>query len=188
MSFNLNKLEEIAQKLYAPAVAQAYGKAGGAALREVMRMLHELYVYLDPDFIGTLIVFKRIKGDDIPAGLPAPHRFPNSERFASEYDTTSEKQSVFIQLLSDGNLFSWSQAKLDPSNLSKEGIVYVYRNQQEYFVTKGNKHKVFNLRPEICASSFAVPTFRELYDALEDYKRRSIEREYKIKWSFCQVF
>lgn len=182
MSIDLEKLREFTYEQYMPKISRVYGRPGVQILRNVMGMLRRIYEHIEPDLISdSLIVFRLINEDTPPVYLSQPERVTFLEHLVQEYSPSTRSGTSAIQILSNGDLLLWKNVTIDLAKLSADAIVYLYRSRQDYFVIQGDEEKIFN-PSRVHASIFAISTFQELVDALEDYKRRS------IRTSTCQNF
>jgi hypothetical protein len=182
MILDLNKMREIAESLYVPVIARAHGREGVSALKDVLSSLHRIYSYVEPELIkGTFLVFKRLQGDDPLHELPVPKTVSGPEHLLGALTQTEPASVALIQLQFNGTFLLWKGILPDLRKLSTQGIVYRYRQSREFFVTADKEHEIMN-PSRVHASIFAIPTFKELRDALEDYKERS------IKTSRCRIF
>ena len=176
---DIDKMVTIAQEIYVTEVARAFGSPGVEALREILSAIRKLYGYVEPELIsGSLIVFRSLGGGSIEG---AAQTFAELDHLAQEYDAPTRAGMTALEILPNGDLRLWKEADVDVQPLSESAIVYVYANAQERFIIRGVERPVINPNP-VHVSIFAIPTFRELDDALENYKRRSILK------SQCQIF
>ncbi len=172
IEINPAKVRELVDHLYAFQIGQSYGDDGVAALRSLLEILHDLYRHVDPDVVkGSIIVFGSVDitsviKDDWPSLRDIAYA-------AQECPLQNEADSLSVEVCSDRSLRYARNAELDLKLLSEEAIVYVYRNRQDAFVIRGETCEIPNPYAGY-ASIFSVPTFSELRDALEDYKRRIV--------------
>lgn len=180
---DLRKMEDIVHDLYTVEISREYGVEGQKNLRPVLQGIRSVFDYVEPESINsTLIIFRSLDDDDNILGfLPSAIHFRYAEYLAQEYDSASRKGAAAIQLLSNDEYRLWKDVSIDLNRLCANSIVYVYGNREEYFFVRGRKVSIPN-PSRAHASIFAIPTFRRLRDALEDYKRRT------IRTSQCKIF
>jgi hypothetical protein len=183
MHLDINKMKEIVQQLYLTAILREYGNEGGNQLRKILQGIHSVYDYVEPETItDSLVIFCSLQDDDdIPAHLADAQHFTYAEHLAQEYDAATRTGTAVIQILSNDEYRLWKNVIIDLNDLCSSAIVYVYRRRQDYFLIQGEEKPIVN-PSRAHASVFAIPTFRELRDALENYKRRM------IRTSQCQIF
>lgn len=183
MHLDLDKMNEIVYGQYLTAIVKEYGNEGTSQLRKMFQGIRRLYHYVAPETItDALVIFRSLQDDnDIPTFSEKAQYFTYEEHLAQEYDAANRKGTTVIQILSNDEYRLWRNAAIDLNTLSNSAIVYIYRRRQDYIIVRGEEKAIVN-PSRSHASIFAVPTFRELEDALEDYKRRM------IRTSQCKIF
>ena len=185
MHLDLNKMREVVYQLYMVEIARVYGDEGVSQLRKMLYGIHDIYDYVEPEtIIDSLVIFRSLQhddDDDIPTHLANAQYFTYAEHLAQEYDVANRTGTAVIQILSNDEYRLWKNVTGDLNNLCDKAIVYVYRQRQDYFVIQGEEKAIIN-PSRAHASVFAIPTFRKLRDALENYKRRM------IRTSQCKIF
>lgn len=180
---DLEIMKEIVAKLYVPPVAEAYGDRGTKALRFVLKNLHKLYRYLNPELIqNQLVIFCALEKIGNMIETTDPLIFTNPAHLAQEYDPSSRTEGIsVIQIFDSEEMYFWKDILIDIKKLSENAIVYLFENKQEFFIIKRKKIEVLN-PSGTHASVFAIPSFRNLKDALDDYYRRF------VRTSQCTIF
>ncbi|RJQ44977.1 MAG: hypothetical protein C4534_05730 [Gaiellales bacterium] len=156
-------------------VISQHGEKGGACLRNILQFLKSLYELIAPEAItGRLTVFQAVNDKDI---------LPRQEAIAlSSLDDISQRitSSCIIQVLETGYLL-WQTNAYDPQVVAQNAVVYLIENSKEAFYAKDERMEIEKLDPSY-ASNFALPTFDELREALENYRSRM------IRHSTCEIF
>ena len=181
MLIDIDKLHQIVEKMYVAVVSRAFGSDGTQALRHLLSMIRTVYVHVDPELTqGTLVIFKPIAADNLIDRYGQPIAFRDLANLCQTYDMHSGNCSLMVQ---DGNgdYLLWQDIAVDCAELSVTGIVYQYAHRNESFVVQGADTPVINPCTTF-ASVFAIPTFGELSDALENYSARA------IRFSSCPIF
>jgi hypothetical protein len=80
---------------------------------------------------------------------------------------------LVVEVCSDGTLRYVKNAVLNLASLSEGAIIYIYRDKHDHFIIKGVTKTLEN--PYGYVTWFGMPTYRELGDALEEYKRRIVK-------------
>jgi hypothetical protein len=153
-----------------------HGELGVEVLRKLLLFIKEVYTYVDPETCpGALVIFKSL--DD-------------SQEVIARSDAT-EVQSVkdlaqyisgdcVIEALNSGRALVWHKPP-DLKKIAKQAVVYTYKQRIEFFHAGAKSAEVEKVVVG-CASSFAIPTFDELKDALQGY------RSDMIRHSSCPMF
>ena len=178
----------IARELYVPAAEAAFGAPGAQALRTTLAVVRALYGRVEPELIaGSLFVVHRVpdgSGKSSPLGLsPNPQRFTGVEMLAAVYAAPVRAGRAAIEVLPSGQLdFHLGLAPVELVDLSEEAVVYEYGGGGERFFIGGEEKAIYNPSSGTHASVFAIPTFRNLDAALEDYRVRFVST------SQCRTF
>jgi hypothetical protein len=196
MPLDTQMMVRIAQTHYGPAVAEAFGEEGTDALRSTLQTIRDLYGHVEPELIsGSLIVAHPVPGEPPSAGedildsIQTPASSTESDlhadvgKLARAYDADARAATTVVGILPNGHLRLFKGASApDVAALSRSAIVYTYSGGQEFFFVDGARKVILNPSRGVHLSVFAIPTFRELDDALDDYKVRF------VKTSRCPVF
>lgn len=181
MRIDIDKLNLIVETLYVAVVSRAFGSDGTLALRHLLSMIRTVYVHVDPELTqGTLVIFKPIADSNLIDRYGQPATFRDLTNLCQTYDMHSGNCSLMVQA-GNGDYLLWQDVAVDCAELSATGIVYQYARRNESFVVQGADTPVINPCTTF-ASVFAIPTFGELSDALENYSTRA------IRFSSCPIF
>ncbi len=189
MNLDIEKMTKIAQNHFAPAATRAFGKAGTEALRATVRAIRILYNHVEPDrILGTLVVLHPLQGVRMPDYVVDDEAisgdiYHDCAKLSSAYDNDARTGTTVVEVLQSGDFRLFTRISMpDIVALSRLAIVYVYSERQEDFYIDGSRSAITNPSLGVHPSVFAIPTFRTLDDALEDYKERF------IKTSRCPIF
>ena len=185
MTLDIPTMVRIAESHYGPAIANAFGDEGADALRTTLSTIRELYGHVEPEMItGTLVVVHPVLDDgsnlvsDEDAGVHA-----HAEALAQAYGADARSTTSVVVILPNGYLhLRTNVVGLDAEALSRTAIVYHYSNGQEFFVVDSQRKAGLNPSKGVHLSTFSIPTFRQLEDALEAY------RIHYVRPSRCPVF
>lgn len=178
LKLNLDKLQQLAGASHELAIERAFGETGMAALRLMHTALRNLYGHLEAEMIfGQLVLM-------VPLDSQVPHTgtiYREMVNLASDLLPHLRSGSALLTLGGDGNI-SWEPAiPIDLHILSLQAIVYQYHNERETIFANGVPKVLLN-PSNLHVSIFAIPTFKELETALDDYKRRF------VRTSGCMIF
>lgn len=182
-NFTIN-LRSFAVAHYMSRVATEYGPEGVKALKQLLDRIKELYNFVEPELVSTNLVVFVALSDAVHVAdvfdIGNADRYEDPRDLAHDYNPRSCKDDVIIHVCESGYYLRRGE-QVDLATLSKYAIVYKYYGRKDYIIVKGDEVPVPELDSAF-ASVFSVPTFRELRDALEDYKRR------RISTSYCKLF
>lgn len=188
MTVDLDAMRKLAAHFFLQDVVKHYGEDGRNALREVFQHLSELFTYIDPEQItGRLFVFKNltVKGSagEFAAQASAQDRIEaiSISSLAQSYTTEMRCGDVVVQLCDDGHFEISEVTDADLRKLADSGIVYEYSQRKDYVWCKDKRDLIPNPFGTTHASTFAIPTFRTLREALEGYKVQMVRQ------SSCQL-
>lgn len=178
LQLNLDKLQQIAGASHELAIERAFGSDGMAALRLMHTALRNLYGHLEAEMItGQLVIM-------VPIDPQAPHIgkvYREIANLAGDLAPHLRSESAILILTEDGNI-SWNpDFPTDLRALSNSAIIYQYHNERETIFVNGTPKVLIN-PSNLHVSIFAIPTFKVLETALEDYKRRF------VRTSSCTIF
>src|SRR5258708_10085508 len=182
MSINLDILQEIIRTSYVVPIAREYGTAGSVALAETLEAIRKLYNFIEPELIkGTLVVCKNLT--QVPLSIPSKSSklFNDLTHLAHEYMALSHATPTIIEVQQSGEYLLWIDTDTEIADLSQDSIVYKYHDRKEHFIVKGSPQLILN-PSSVHSSVFAIPTYRELAEALEDFRIKSISA------SSCKIF
>ncbi len=186
MPLDTGVMTKIAHGLYLSVVHSAYGDIGVSVLQEVLENVRILYQHITPDLIsGSIVVFKTLDDDSGFPSFGKPECFTCAEHLAQEYPHDISNTMSIIQICRNRDFQLWKNIRQEAAKLatlSENAIVYVYRDRYEYFLVRGKECPIFNPFTIQNTGVFAIPTFHELNQALEDYKR------HMIRTSQCKIF
>lgn len=170
-------MEEIARDLYIAAISREYGAVGITTLKDVMSILRDVFRYIEPETLTHPFILCKAFTADEPIIASAPTVTALSPNAIA-------KELIgpcVIQVCANGDLLVWRDTSADLDAISQTAIVYRYFSRQEFFVIKGDQHRIPN-PSRTHASIFAIPTFRILREALFDYRNRM------VRTSRCKIF
>ena len=181
MTLDRVRMAEIAERLYVATVFERFGPDGVKGLRTTLVTIRRLYEHVAPEKIpGSLVVVCPLTERPPRAGRtyrrggmgdPGEYVFRDMMCLASAYDAEARAGVTVVEIVGSGSFHFYRNVEApDYESLSQEAIVYVWSEQGETFFIGGEKRHVVNPSPSIHASVFALPTFRQLEDALEGYR------------------
>jgi hypothetical protein len=176
MTLDIRVMQEIAEKSYVRAAVDAFSDPGARSLRALLEFLPVLYTRIEPEGLdGPLVVFQALDDATRPVAAEPTGRYATLELLGLHV-----RGRCVIQPLASGEYLVWSGTEVDGGAVSGAAIVYRYEARQEWVFIRGTPYRVLNpLR--VHASIFAVPTFRELREAIEYYAVRM------ARTSTCQI-
>jgi hypothetical protein len=178
---DIEAMKNIAQDLYTLMVVQQHGESGGTALRQILDALETLYKFVPPESCsGPILVFSAVNETGMPMLGTPDLVIRHPDQLAQEY-----RQSFAIQVKADKTWLVWKSVRSDAEELAVEAVVYKYEGRTERFYAKGEMRSVRNPYPAF-HSCFAIPTFDQLLDALEEYRNRVAR--YSSCPILCQVW
>ena len=160
---NPDAMVSLAQTHYMRMIVDKHGNAGMEPLRNILQALRRLYERVAPETLKhRLIMFATVDPELRPISAP-DETFPSILSIENVAD-----QPVILQMLNDGRVLLWRDREVDVLAFSETSVVYTYESEVEHFRAKGESLKVDKLVIG-CASSFAVPTYSDLHEALAHY-------------------
>jgi|WetSurMetagenome_2_1015567.scaffolds.fasta_scaffold12131_2 hypothetical protein len=162
-SINLDELAEAARSRAEPMVLDLFERPGVESLQAIRSALVNIYRCKSPERItGSFVAFKSI--DPIKEVLPREQ--------AITITSPADLQRFFgapfcIEIMDDSKYYLW-EGQVDTDELSKSAVVYMYDRQNEFIKAQGKCHTVKKIF-QGCASSFALPTYESLSEALRQY-------------------
>lgn len=188
MSVDRNVMQRITRQLYMTPIRDEHGDAGEDALLQILDLLLRIYDHVDPEGVsGRLFVYRALTEDKpaMPvlesASTTQPLRFGSIEHLAQGYGNNARKRDTVIHACRDGDLLLWAVDNLDVERLARHGVLYMYHARTDYFRINSEDREVLN-PDRTHASVYAIPTFRNLRDALERYKWEA------VRTSRCSIF
>jgi hypothetical protein len=176
MSYDAEKMAQIAQELYEFHVERAYGPEGIKRLRSVLATVKEMYLFRSPQsFSDGLLVFAAL--DPTETLLD-----PDEARVLSGANQAADIPSgAIIQVIADGRLLVWPGDVANASDLFDQAVVYIFTvaetsllEDEEAIALPDGPRTVPN--PNGYPSALAPPTFWNLEDALDYYATRLAAR------------
>lgn len=172
MQIDLDAMRQIAENMYVPHVQRHFGSPGVDALRHLVSTLRRIYREIDPSLhSGRLLVVVR------------PSDIAGSIQLGTPDATIQPSQAIRHHLDGDRAIEARFNGRLDihtalPDGLalSREAIVYIYRDRVEQFFVGGEVFTVPNPSPAAMASIFARPTFSSLDAALTRYATEVVNK------------
>jgi hypothetical protein len=159
MTIDFDELQQLAVGAFEVLTIRVFGAAGGQALRGVITSVRRVYSSVDPSVAGgKVIVFQRIE----------PHEANRSGRAATPLNLQAALAGdIVLEVHSDGDI-EFASTTESAEALSEHAVVYEYSAGSERIYARFENRQVPNVLPGK-QSSFAMPTFVELKDALETY-------------------
>ena len=162
-------LETFLENFYAAKVKEQFGTEGLRILADVMKAVRKVYQYIEPSCCNfPIFVFKTVNEKFQPIQIPPTYILEDYNQLVQIID-----QECVIQLAENELLHVWKNLGIAPASLSKFGVVYEYNNRIEYFHANNQTEPVPKISPSQ-ASTFALNTFEELVEALENYKMKQV--------------
>lgn len=173
-------MARIAEDLYVGAVQKHFGDSGPQSLRTTLVAIRKLYQHVPPERIeGTLVVVCPVTDDATATSIVdegtsgngvTPIVFTRMEQLVVELEPQGSSTVNVLEILRGGRLRLFSNvAAPDYRTLSEDSIVYVFEDSHETFYIAGDVCEVANPTQGVHQSVYAIPTFRALEDALQDY-------------------
>ena len=181
MTVDPDRMAEIAEETYVGAVQNKFGDSGPKSLRTTLLTIRKLYEHLPPEKVGgTLVVVCPIADRNTVTGVVEEDTTGNAvtqtvftklEHLVVELEPRGQPRVNLLEILHGGQLRLLSDVGVpDYRALSERSIVYVFEESRETFYIGGDVREVVNPTRGVHASVYAIPTFRALEDALEDYR------------------
>jgi hypothetical protein len=174
--YDLDELRRIVEELYAVRISRAFGDPGMQALRRILSFVQSVFSRRDAELLRhEFVVFRSVS-----SGVAA--RPPNG----TDYGTLEPVLAALtgrsvVELLDDGGYRFWHNPSLDVRGLSTNALVYRFADRADVFIVNTVDCVVPRLFKNQ-ASGLSAPRFRNVLDALEDYKANW------IRTSRCYVF
>lgn len=174
--FDPDAMVRIAGEAPIVMVGQVHGAQGVSTFKALLVAIRSIYRYLAPDMHNNqIVIFKTLNDVDRP--------LPQTDALVIESLGSLVQQvqgPCVIQTLDNGQLLLWNNLTPDVRPLAAEAVVYLYRDRAEYFYS-GSEVRLFDKVVPAAASSFAIPTFSDLLDALNHYK------SHVARYSTCPI-
>ena len=183
MTVDPERMAEIAHETYVGAVHERFGDSGPRSLRTMLLTIRKLYENVAPERLdGTLVVVCPVSENAADCGsAPEPGTggpvaqtvVTKLEHLAPALEPGERPTNKVLEIM-DGGRFRLllDVAAPDYRALSEHSIVYVIDESGERFHVAGEIREVVNPTRGAHASVYAIPTFRALEDALQDYRFR----------------
>ena len=178
-------MAEIAEETYVGVVMKLFGESGAKSLRTTLLTIRRLYEHVPPETVdGTLVVVCPVS-DAAPVSETMGKRGTGNvvaqtvvtrlEHLAAEFEPRGRPTVNVLEIVHGGRFRFFSDVAVpDYRVLSEHSIVYVLAGSRETFYIAGDVREVVNPSRGVHASVYAIPTFRALEDALEDYRLRFV--------------
>jgi hypothetical protein len=177
MNVNLELMKKVAEQSFLPATVKAHGEQGEILLKKILEIIPRIYQYISPEtHKKPIVIFKLLSDEERILPEDQASRVTNVQAL-----TQIVKEGFIVQHLDNEQLLVWNYQILKINEIAQKGIVYLYSNEKEYFFAKDSKKLVEKLILSY-PSSFCIPTFRNLKEAIEDYKTT------QIRCSSCKIF
>ncbi|HKO57518.1 MAG TPA: hypothetical protein VJ276_16710 [Thermoanaerobaculia bacterium] len=149
-------------------VVRAFGAAGGESLRLVVESVRRLYHSFDPSYCsGSLVVFNVVD----------PH-----QRIARDTVDISDaslqrdlRGGAIIEVSHDGSMRRLTNVAVTAEELSATAVVYEFNAGEERFYANYSNRTVQKV-VQGSESSFAMPAFLNVKDALQVYAEKFVRR------------
>ena len=167
---DLTVMKEIAQDYFVAMVARNHGDPGIAALNTLLEFVQKFYQRTAPENrVVGLLIFKHLS--DTPL-----LQVPGAVQYGSLTNLPPlGPVPLAIQVFADGTFYLLENAGVDPRQAASEGVAYTLDKSGEHFHAKKESARVKN--PAVgYVSIFALPTFRRLKDALEEYRVTQVRK------------
>ena len=180
MTVDPDWMARIAEETYVGAVQKHFGDSGPKSLRTILVTIRKVYEHVPPEKVeGTLVVVCPVGDDATTSSVVDEGTTGNGvtqtvvtrvEHLVVELEPQGQPTVNVLEILHGGRLRLYSNvAELDYRALSQRSIVYVFQNSHETFYIAGDVREVVNPTRGVHPSVYAIPTFRALEDALQDY-------------------
>ena len=183
MTVDPERMAQIAHDAYVGAVHDRFGDVGPESLRVMLVTIRKLYENVAPERLnGTLVVVCPVV-DDAADSCSVPEVGAESsgaqtvvtklEHLAPALEPGNQPTINVLEIIHGGRFrLLLDVTALDYGALAEHNIVYVIDEYGERFHIAGEVREVVNPTRGVHASVFAIPTFRALEDALQDYRLR----------------
>lgn len=169
--FSQNDIEELskfAEQLSYHKVKTDFGENGVEDLKQLNRTIRELYKYIPVELLQELVVINCIEVDkrkNFSKQGTTPKELHNLSNL-----TQDEFESATVQIIRDDLVLIYEDEIVDLEEVRQVGIIYQYNNGREKILCKGETTPLLSLSG--FPSIYALPTFKELDSAFEDYSNR----------------
>jgi hypothetical protein len=168
-------IHKICHETHLPMVQAAFGKPGVDAAFRIMGVAQSLYRHVEPERIsGRIVIFQIVESLGEPSAPAGP-----AADFASLANLTVTE--IVIELASDGQPYLRPGFDVSLEELAKKAVVYHWQANRDEFLAGDERKFVLRLDPS-ARSQFAVPTFSNLRDALQNYATENVRE------STCYLF
>lgn len=161
---DIDALTEIAETIHLTMVTSVYGDDGTPALRSLLANIKRIYGRVSPDIHRGIIVIVKSLSDTLVSLKGTPEVIYSLDAFPPLRTPCS-----VIQCFANGSYTIWHLDQVDAAALAQDAIVYKFQRGTEHFYAGDKNAKVTKVSPTF-ASNFAIPTFHDLLEALENYK------------------
>lgn len=169
MALDINSMRSITHQLHVVAASKHFGPNGARALADLISKIIRLYRTVEPAIRKKpLCLFNCPNGRDaLDPILGAATPVASAELVSHELD-----DACCVDVTHRTRLDVFDGAGIDPVELSKHAIVYIFKEGSEYFIIGGQEYLVEN--PSSQPSVFAVPTFSSLAEALQRFSKNKV--------------
>ena len=185
MTVDPDRMAEIAEETYVGAVLNGFGESGAKSLRATLTTIRKLYEHVPPEIVnGALVVVCPVSDAAGVSGIVRDRETGNGvrstvvtrlEHLAAEFEPRGQPTINVLEITHGSQFRFFSDVAVpDYRALSQHSIVYVLDGSRETFYMAGDVREVVNPTRGVHASVYAIPTFRALEDALEDYRLRFV--------------
>ncbi|MDR2667194.1 MAG: hypothetical protein LBB34_03770 [Holosporales bacterium] len=174
---DIEKMRDNAVNSYVTAAHGIFGDLGNSALLKTIDTLIKIYRNIDPSVHKNPIIAYRYID---------PLRDIDKSKYISsvlspDHITTELDKPCAIEISGSTTLFISNYDDFDPTELSRDAIVYLFKDQTEFFFIGGKIYEVINPLGQLHASIFSRPSYKSLMKALKDYGIRQASN------STCQI-
>lgn len=176
----INQLETIVrvcEEAYLRMIEAVFGKPGVDAAFQVMDTAKLLYKHVELERIdGRVIIYRILQPDAVAPALGKASAAANFAAMANQ-----QNGDLIIEVRPDGQVYSHAGVPVDLEELSRSALVYHWHGGEEEFLAGAQRKTVIKL-DQTAHSQFAVPTFPNLREALQNF---AVEN---VRESTCYIF
>ena len=160
---------------HVPMVQGVFGTAGVDAVFQIMQVVRELYMHVEPERVtGTIVIYRVVGTQDNAA--------PVSAGPGIDFSLLANRSIANLVLeIANGTPYLRQAEAGSIEDLAESAVVYCYSGGREEFLAGTLKREVPRLDSS-ARSQFCVPTFSNLREALQHYATDNVQE------SSCFIF